>query len=133
MKKILALLLLALSFSAQAQVASFPLISAATATSAACSSSRATNATQFGPVRSFSASGTTSAGAGAATVKVYGSILGTDTWVLLGTITLTLATTITAVTNTDGFASFAAWPYLCAAITAISGTTATVTVNGATQ
>lgn len=112
---------------------SFPMLTAVTATSAACSASTAINAKAFPALRTFSASGTTSAGAGSATVIIYGSNLGTDTWVSLGTITLTLATTITAVTNTDGFVSQAPWPFLCARVTAIAGTNATVTVNGATQ
>lgn len=138
MKKLLialfaALWLAILPTPASSQATSFPMLSAVTTTSAACSASTAIPAKSFSPLRTFSASGTTSAGAGSATVIIYGSNLGTDTWVSLGTITLTLATTITAVTNTDGFASNAPWPFLCARVTAISGTDATVTVNGATQ
>lgn len=141
MKRFSVAILAALAFAAaliappaKAQfTSSFPMLTAVTTTSAACSSSTAINAKAFSPLRTFSASGTTSAGAGAATIIIYGSILGTDTWVSLGTITLVLATTITAVTNTDGFVSEAPWPFLCARVTAISGTTATVTVNGAVQ
>lgn len=133
MKRLLLLLALCMALPAFGQSSSFPMLTAVTTTSAACSASTRIDARAFGPLRTFSASGTTSAGAGAATVIVYGSTLGTTTWVSLGTITLTLATTITAVTNTDGFVSQAPWPYLCARVTAISGTNAAVTVNGATQ
>lgn len=76
-----------------------------------------------GTIRSYHASGATSAGAGAATIKVQGSMDNT-TWVDLGTITLTLATTASA----DGFASFAAWRYVRGNVTAISGTDAAVSL-----
>lgn len=73
--------------------------------------------------RVFQATGTTSAGAGAATITVEVSLTGTtNEWVTLGTITLTLGTTVT----TDGFASDAAWTYVRGNVTAISGTNATV-------
>ena len=70
------------------------------------------------------ASGTTSAGAGAATIKVQGSSDGGLTWVDIGTITLTLATTISG----DGFAIDAPWILIRGNVTAISGTTATVSL-----
>lgn len=74
----------------------------------------------------FQADGTTSAGSGAATIKIYGSRNNSTTaGVLLGTITLTLGTTSTM----DGFASEAPWSFVWAEVTAISGTTATVTVK----
>lgn len=76
-----------------------------------------------GVIRSFHAKGSTSAGAGAATIKVQGSIDNT-TWVDLGTITLTLATTATA----DGFVSQAPWKYVRGNVTALSGTGAAVTL-----
>lgn len=73
--------------------------------------------------RVFQATGTTSAGAGAATITVEVSLTGTaNEWITLGTITLTLGTTVT----TDGFASDAAWTYVRGNVTAISGTDATV-------
>lgn len=73
--------------------------------------------------RVFQATGTTSAGAGAATIAVEVSETGADNeWITLGTITLTLGTTVT----TDGFASDAAWTYVRGNVTAISGTDATV-------
>jgi hypothetical protein len=73
--------------------------------------------------RVFQAKGTTSAGAGAATVLVQVSCNNSD-WITLGTITLTLGT----VSTSDGLASSASWPYVRGNITAISGTTATVTL-----
>lgn len=80
--------------------------------------------------RSFQAMGTTSAGAGAATIQIWVSDVDSPSgiasdvdWVLLGTITLTLGTTQT----TDGFASEAAWRHVRAKVSAISGTDATVT------
>lgn len=76
--------------------------------------------------RAFQAYGSTSAGAGASVIEIYGSLWGiTGTWVLLGTITLTLGT---AVTN-DGFASLAPWPYVAVKVVSISGTNAAVTVG----
>jgi hypothetical protein len=73
--------------------------------------------------RVFQATGTTSAGAGAATIVVEVSLTGTtNEWITLGTITLTLGTTVT----TDGFAMDAAWTYVRGNVTAISGTDATV-------
>jgi len=72
----------------------------------------------------FQASGTTSAGAGAATIKIQVSNDNSN-WLDLGTITLTLGTAATS----DGFASYAAWAYVRANVTAISGTNASVTVT----
>lgn len=74
------------------------------------------------------ASGTTSAGAGAATINIEVSNAGTE-WVVAGTLTLVLATTITTTTNTDGFNINAGWRYIRANVTAISGTNAAVTVT----
>lgn len=72
-------------------------------------------------LRSYSA---TVAGTGAvtATVVMYGSNDEVN-WVSLGTITLSGTTSAT-----DGFASNAPWPFVRAGVTAISGTSATVTV-----
>jgi hypothetical protein len=76
-----------------------------------------------GAKASFQANGTTSTGAGAATVKIQGS-LDNSIWIDLGTITLTLATTESG----DGFAINAPWEYVRANVTAISGTDASVDV-----
>ena len=73
--------------------------------------------------RTFQARGQTTAGAGAATILVEVSNDNSQ-WANLGTITLTLSTT----TSTDGFASDAAWRYVRARISAISGTNAAVSV-----
>jgi len=72
--------------------------------------------------------GTTSAGAGAATINIEVSNDGVA-WVVAGTLSLTLATTITTTTNTDGFTLDAGWPLIRANVTAISGTDAAVTVT----
>lgn len=72
---------------------------------------------------SFQAVGTTSAGAGAATVLIEVSNDGTN-YNTLGTITLTLGTSSAG----DGFAVSNTWEYYRAKLTAISGTNATVTV-----
>jgi hypothetical protein len=71
----------------------------------------------------FQAMGTTSAGAGSATIEIQGSLDDTN-WVDLGTISLTLSTT----SATDGFAIDAPWEKVRANVTAISGTDASVTV-----
>lgn len=79
---------------------------------------------QYGK-RTFQAFGTTSAGAGAATVKIQASNDNTH-WLDLGTITLTLGTAAV----TDGLASDAVWEYVRAYIATggITGTDGTVTV-----
>ena len=77
-------------------------------------------------IRTFQATGATSAGAGAATIKIQGSNVPEPSvdgdWVDLGTITLTLSTTKTG----DGFVSEAPWRHVRANVTAISGTDASV-------
>lgn len=73
--------------------------------------------------RTFQAIGSTSAGAGAATIIIEVSNNGTD-FLTIGTITLTLATTA----SNDGFASDAPWRFVRSRVSAISGTGATVTV-----
>ncbi len=98
------------------------LISGQTATDAA--PANAVRVDALPAKRAFQAYGSTSAGAGAAVIEIYGSLFGiTGTWVLLGTITLTLDT---AITN-DGFASDAPWPFLATKVVSISGTEAAVT------
>lgn len=72
----------------------------------------------------FQADGATTSGSGAATIKIQVSNNGTN-WIDLSTITLTLATT----SSSDGFAAFAAWAYVRANVTEISGTGAAVTVT----
>lgn len=122
MRKLFAFLLLfALSFGALAQsTPTYTMCSAAT-TVAACS---AVNAKTFPPLRTFQAYGTTSAGAGAATILVQGSNDNSN-WVTLGTITLTLATTV----SNDGFVAFSPWPWIRGNVSAISGTGASVNLT----
>jgi len=72
----------------------------------------------------FQADGTTSSGAGSATIDVEVSNNGVN-WDTMGTITLTLATT----TSSDGFASNASWKYVRGNVTAISGTGAAVSLT----
>lgn len=77
--------------------------------------------------RSFQALGTTSSGAGSATIRVEASNLSSPTendWIELGTILLTLATT----SSTDGFTTDAPWLFVRGNVTAISGTGATVSL-----
>lgn len=80
--------------------------------------------------RTFHAVGETSAGAGAATIKIQVSNVpdpdpATDAdWIDLMTISLVLGTTRTG----DGAASDAPWHHTRAKVTAISGTDATVSV-----
>lgn len=69
--------------------------------------------------------GTTSAGAGAATINIEASNDLTAPWLVLGIISLTLGTTATA----DGFAIDAPWKWTRANVTAISGTNASVSVS----
>jgi hypothetical protein len=73
--------------------------------------------------RTFQAVGSTTNGAGAATVKIQVSNDAAN-WIDLATISLTLGTTAT----TDGFASSASWGHVRANVTAISGTGASVSV-----
>jgi len=81
-----------------------------------------------GTYHTFQSHGTTSAGAGAATIKIQVSNVSTPTedghWIEAGDVSLTLGTTRTA----SGFALNAAWRWVRANVTAISGTNATVSV-----
>jgi hypothetical protein len=99
------------------KISSVKLLSAATATGAGESHSPWTN------FRTFQAVGRTTAGAGGVDADVEGSNDGIN-WIDLGTITLVLSTT----DSTDGFASDAAWRYVRANVTSISGTGASVDV-----
>jgi len=74
-------------------------------------------------IKTFQIVGATSSGAGGATVKIQGSN-DKSTWVDLGTVTLTLATTASA----DGFVVDAPWVFSRANVTAISGTGAYASV-----
>ena len=77
------------------------------------------------PLATFQAYGTTTAGSGSVTVLIQGSnTTDTNSFITLGTITLTLGTTLTS----DGFVSNAPWKYVRANVSAISGTGANVTV-----
>lgn len=79
-------------------------------------------------LRTFQATGTTSAGAGAASINIEGSNVPTPAvdgdWVTIGTIDLTLATTKAG----GGFVSQAPWLHVRANVASISGTDATVDV-----
>jgi hypothetical protein len=76
------------------------------------------------PNRTFHANGLTTSGAGSATIKVQVSNDDDATWVDLGTITLTLSTTVSG----DGLASSASWDHVRGNVTAISGTGASVSL-----
>ena len=77
------------------------------------------------PYATFQAVGTTTAGAGAATIQIQGSnIDNVNAYVTIGTITLTLGTTLVA----DGFSTSAPWKFVRANVTAISGTGASINV-----
>lgn len=101
------------------KVGVLPLLSSVTTTGASSQQE------PFHTNRSFEAYGATSAGAGAATIKIQVRNSEDADWKDLGTITLTLSTT----TSGDGFVTSAAWRYVRANVTAISGTDATVSVN----
>jgi hypothetical protein len=73
--------------------------------------------------KAFQASGLTTAGAGAATVKVQVSNDNTN-WIDLGTISLTLSTS----ESSDGFVADAPWQFARGNVTAISGTGASATL-----
>lgn len=77
--------------------------------------------------KTFHGYGTTGTGAGAATIKIQVSnvaIPGTNDWIDAGTIVLTLSTT----NADDGFAMSANWRWVRGNVSAISGTTATVSL-----
>lgn len=75
--------------------------------------------------RTFEAYGTTASGSGAATILIEVRNSELATWKTMATVSLTLGTTSTG----DGFASSAAWRYVRARISAISGTGASVNIN----
>jgi hypothetical protein len=73
--------------------------------------------------RTFHLFGTTSAGAGAASVKIQASNNGT-VWEDIDTLSLTLSTTV----DTDYFEMTAAWKFVRGNVDSISGTDAAVTL-----
>jgi hypothetical protein len=90
----------------------------------------------FTPVtalRTFQAYGATSAGSGSATIVIEVSNVKTPAsdadWITAGTITLTLG----VARVSDGFAMNATWRNVRAHVTALTGTTATVTVVMGTE
>lgn len=96
------------------------LLSGATATGAGTAKSNPAG------VKTFQADGTTSAGAGAATIIVKGRCRpGVGSWDTIGTITLTLGTTATS----DSFTSDDRYGEVCGEVTAISGTDASVNLS----
>jgi hypothetical protein len=72
--------------------------------------------------KTYQANGTTSSGAGSATITVQGSNDEGNTWDTIGTITLTLATT----SSSDSFTSEDRYQKVRGNVTAISGTGAKV-------
>jgi hypothetical protein len=98
------------------------LLDAATATGAG-------EAISTGPgFHSASAYGTATS-SGSATVNIQGSNSGTEgTWLTIGTLTVTLASTLAAGVP-DGMSAIAAWKYYRANCTAISGAGAALTVD----
>lgn len=77
----------------------------------------------WAPPYTWQARGIVSASTGAATILIEVSDNNVD-WITMGTISLTLSTTMA----TDGFTSGAPWPFVRANITSLSGTNATVDV-----
>lgn len=76
----------------------------------------------YGDSRVIQVEGATSAGAGAATVKIQVRASQDAEWLDLATFTMTLSTTKVS----EGFVSEAPWPLIRANVTAISGTDATL-------
>ena len=76
------------------------------------------------PLSTFQATGTTTSGAGAATINIEVSNDQTN-WLTLGTISLTLSTT----SATDGFVANSPWKFVRGNVTAISGTGASVSAT----
>lgn len=98
-----------------ARIKSRKIMAAATSTGAQSS------VEAFSKDRTYQIYGTTSAGSGAAVVKIQGSNDDSN-WLDLGQVSLTLSTTA----SNDGFASNTAWRYIRANVSSISGTNAAV-------
>lgn len=113
------------AYKAYAQTSVVTLLNART-TTGGCT---ALNASQFAGLRAVHASGTTSAGSGAAEVEVRGGMSSANVSVVLATLTLTLSTSGTAAAGNAGAALYANWPFVCANVNSISGTGAAVTVT----
>lgn len=90
---------------------------------AATTVAAATGVAGVGALKTYQANGTTSNGAGAATIQVQGSNNGTN-WDTIGTISLTLSTT----SASDGFSSDDRYCLVRGNVTAISGTGASVSL-----
>jgi len=75
-------------------------------------------------VKTYQAYGKTTAGSGSAVVAVQGSADG-QSWDTIGTITLTLSTTM----SSDAFSSDDRYPLVRGNVTTLSGTNATVTLK----
>ncbi len=101
------------------KVGVLPLLTAATATS----SSDAIE--PYHTNRSFEAFGTTDSGSGAATVIIEVRNSENSDWHTLATITLTLSASVSG----DGVVTTAAWRYVRARLSALSGTGAAVSCN----
>lgn len=74
--------------------------------------------------KTYQANGTTTAGAGTATILVQGSNDRTN-WDTIGTLSLTLAT----ATSSDSFASSDRYAYVRGNVSALTGTGASVNLN----
>ncbi len=101
------------------KVGVLPLIAAATTTATSVA------AEPWHTNRTFEAYGATSNSTGAATVIIEVRNSELSDWHTMATITLSLTT----ATSGDGFSSSAAWRYVRARVSAISGTGAAVSVN----
>lgn len=79
----------------------------------------------WGNFQSFQAEGSTASGTGASDIVIeVSNDKDAVAWITMGTISLTLGTTVT----TDGFGNLIPWKYVRANVSAISGTGASVTV-----
>lgn len=102
------------------KVGVLPLLTAATSSSATSS-----GVEPYHTNRSFEAFGSTASGSGAATILIEVQNSENSDWHTLCTFTLTLGTSVAG----DGAVSNAAWRYVRARVTALSGTGASVSVN----
>ncbi len=101
------------------KVGVLPLIDASTATATSAA------VEPWHTNRTFEAYGATSSSTGAATIIIEVRNSEDSSWHTMATISLTLGVTVTG----DGFSSSAAWRYVRARLSAISGTGAAVSVN----
>lgn len=99
----------------------YTLLSAKTTTGAGDSTPPIQDNAQSSSNRTAQVAGSTTAGAGAAEVVIEVSNDGSN-WITAGTVTLTLGTTSTS----DGFVMDAAWLFVRANVSSISGTGAAV-------